>query len=174
VNTRFNNKYRIDSSRLIGHDYSLPGKYFITVCTRKRKPYFGKGQNGGIVLSELGLVLQKEWLKTPGIRKEMNISLDEYIIMPDHFHAIIEIGNCLRTTKTITRSYRNVFGPQSNNLGSIIRGLKSAVTIFSKRMHLEFGWQPGYHDRLIRSEYELKRIRKYIIMNPKKMSDIVM
>jgi REP element-mobilizing transposase RayT len=171
MTTRFKNKYRIDSSRLVGHDYSLPGNYFITICTWKKNPYFGKCQNGGIVLSELGLVLQKEWLKTPGIRKEMNISLDEYIIMPDHFHAIIKIGNC---TKTMTTSYRNVFGPQSNNLGSVIRGLKSAVTSFSKRAHLEFGWQPGYHDRIIRSEYELKRIRKYIILNPKKMGDIFM
>ncbi len=173
MNPRFKNKYRIDSSRLVGHDYSSPGNYFITICTRKKNPYFGICQNGGIVLSELGLVLQKEWLKTPGIRKEMNISLDEFIIMPDHFHAIIKIGNYIRAN-TMTTSYRNVFGPQSNNLGSIIRGLKSAVTSFSKKMHLEFGWQPGYHDRLIRSEYELKRIRKYIIMNPKKMGDIVM
>jgi putative transposase len=163
MNSRFQNRYRIKSSRLAGYDYSLPGNYFITICTRKRIPFFGACQNGEIILSELGLVVQDEWLKTPEIRKGMNIFLDKYIIMPDHFHAIIHIG---QNDKITTMPYKNVPGPQSNNLASIIRGFKSAVTTQSKIMHIEFAWQPRYYDHIIRSDSELKRIREYIVMNP--------
>ena len=88
----FRNKYLIGSKRYRGFDYSSPGKYFITVCTKNKMPYFGKIENGKMVLSELGICLQNEWLKTPAFRPDMNISLDEFVIMPDHFHAIIIIG----------------------------------------------------------------------------------
>jgi len=60
-----------------------------------------------------------------------------------------------------------IFGPQRNNLASIIRGFKSACT---KRIHaagyVDFAWQPRYYDRIIRDESELDRIREYIISNP--------
>ncbi|NMC39384.1 MAG: hypothetical protein GYA41_13775 [Bacteroidales bacterium] len=45
-----------------------------------------------MVLSEIGVILKNEWLKTPLVRPDMNITLDEFVIMPDHFHAIIIIG----------------------------------------------------------------------------------
>jgi len=145
--SRFQNRYRIKSSRLPGYNYSLPGIYFITICTRKRNPYFGTCQNGEIILSELGLVVQDEWLKTHEIRKTMNIFLDKFVVMPDHFHAIIHIGkndfNGRDATHGVpagitTTPYNNKPGPQSNNLASIIRGFKSAVTTRSKMMHIEF------------------------------------
>ena len=62
--------------------------------------------------------------------------------------------------------YKNKFGPQSNNLSSVIRGYKAAVKSFAKTNKIEFGWQPRFHDRIIRNEEELNRIRKYIIENP--------
>ena len=88
----FKNRYVIGSKRYRGFDYSSPGKYFVTICTKNRKPYFGDLKNGEMVLSDLGKFLQNEWLKTPDIRPDMNIILDEFIIMPDHFHSIIIIG----------------------------------------------------------------------------------
>jgi putative transposase len=168
MNSRFQNRYRIKSSRLPGYNYSLPGIYYITICTWKKYLYFGACQNGEIVLSELGLVVQDEWLKTPEIRKGMNIFLDKYIIMPDHFHAIIHIGqnDFGNGTEITPMPYKNIPGPQSNNLASIIRGFKSAVTKRSKMMHIEFAWQPRYYDHIIRSNSELRRIRNYIVMNP--------
>src|SRR5664280_688840 len=88
----FRNKYRIESTRYRGYDYSSPGKYFITICTKNKIRYFGKIDNQKMILSELGNYLQNEWLKTPDIRPDMNITLDEFVVMPDHFHAIIIIG----------------------------------------------------------------------------------
>lgn len=88
----FRNKYLIGSKRKTGFDYAEPGKYFITICTKNKIPYFGKIENGNMVLSEIGVILKNEWLKTPLVRPDMNITLDEFVIMPDHFHAIIIIG----------------------------------------------------------------------------------
>ena len=88
----FRNKYRIGSKRHPEFDYSSNGKYFVTICTNSKIRYFGKIKNGIMKLSELGICLQNEWLKTPAIRPDMIITLDEFVVMPDHFHAIIIIG----------------------------------------------------------------------------------
>ena len=182
----FRNKYRIGSTRYQGYDYSSPGKYFITICTKNRKPYFGEVQNGKMILSDLGNYLQNEWLKTPDIRPDMNITPDEFIIMPDHFHAIIIIGenqynknhimdnDCGSTmhggsTNPIKNNqYKNEFGPQSKNLASIIRGLKSIVSTYAKKTKQDFQWQSRFHDHIIHTNTELNRIRKYIRENPEK------
>jgi REP element-mobilizing transposase RayT len=178
----FRNKYRIGSKRCRGYDYSNSGNYFVTICTGNRIPYFGKIENGEMILSELGFCLKNEWIKTPSLRPEMNISLDEFIIMPDHFHAIINIGNnrynnmpynCTHAMHGVSDkndkfNFRNEFMPQSNNLSSIMRGVKSAVTIYARKHNIDFQWQPRFHDHIIRTNSELFRIRKYIIENPKK------
>jgi putative transposase len=84
----FRNRYVIGSKRYQGYDYSSPAKYFITICTSNKIPYFGKIENGVMILSDLGQMLYDEWLKTPMIRPDMYIIMDEFVIMPDHFHAI--------------------------------------------------------------------------------------
>ena len=65
--------------------------------------------------------------------------------------------------------YKNSFGPQSNNLSSIIRGFKGATTA---NIHIagfrDFKWQPRFYDRIIRNELELNNERDYIIENPAK------
>jgi len=145
----FKNRYVIGSKRYRGYDYSSPGGYFITICTKNRLPYFGTVKNGQIVLSELGNYLHNEWLKTPFCRPDMNISLDQFVIMPDHFHAIIIIGknryNGIIKTNTVCRNamhgvstYENAFAPQCKNLPSIIRGFKSVVTTYARKMNMDF------------------------------------
>jgi putative transposase len=210
----FRNKYRIGSKRYHKFDYSSNGKYFVTTCTKNKIPYFGKIENGKLILSELGICLQNELLKTPSIRPDMNITIDEFVVMPDHFHAIIIIGENrynqnniqndgrhamhgvstkmhgvstkmhgvstkMHGVSTITpgastkpqiqsNPYHNIFAPQLKNLSSIIRGVKSVVTIYAKINKLDFQWQPRFHDHIIRTNTELIRIRKYIIENPQK------
>ena len=88
------NRYNPDihhrrSIRLKGYDYSRAGLYFITLCVKNRKNIFGKIEQGKMKLNELGKTAHQEWKHTPEIRK--NISLDEFIIMPNHFHAIVKI-----------------------------------------------------------------------------------
>ena len=60
------------------------------------------------------------------------------------------------------------FGPQSENLGSVIRGIKSAVTRFARENGIPFGWQSRYHDRIVRNQNEMNRIAEYIEQNPAK------
>src|SRR5512135_1100423 len=87
--TLFKNKYRIESARLRGYDYSSPGLYFVTICTKNRVSYFGDVVNGKMELSPMGNIVADEWQKTPDIRA--NVQLDEWVVMPNHLHGIIWI-----------------------------------------------------------------------------------
>ena len=61
---------------------------------------------------------------------------------------------------------KNKFGPQSKNLGSIIRGYKSAVTTYARKNNIDFHWQDRFHDHKIRSPADFMRISDYIKNNP--------
>ena len=61
---------------------------------------------------------------------------------------------------------KNKFGPQSQNLASIIRGYKTGVTKYARNHHIGFAWQSRFHDHIIRNEMEYQRIKNYIINNP--------
>ena len=78
------------SIRLKGYDYSADGLYFITICTKDKNHYFGRVIDGKMVLNERGQIVNNEWLNTINIRQG-EVILHEYIVMPNHFHAIIEI-----------------------------------------------------------------------------------
>lgn len=43
-------------------------------------------------LSEIGGIVKSEWNKTFDMRADMNLEMGEYVVMPNHFHAIIGIG----------------------------------------------------------------------------------
>ena len=60
---------------------------------------------------------------------------------------------------------QNKFGPQSQNLASVIRGFKIGVTKFSHQNNIPFEWQPRFHDRIIRNQEEMNRIAQYIEEN---------
>ncbi|MCB1159724.1 MAG: hypothetical protein KDK45_19650, partial [Leptospiraceae bacterium] len=85
----YKNKYRIESARKKNWDYTSPAYYFITICTRDRKHYFGEIKNGIMELNPVGKIIHDEWYKTQSMRP--NIYLDEFIIMPNHIHGIIQI-----------------------------------------------------------------------------------
>ncbi len=82
-------KHHRRSIRLKGYDYSQPGAYFVTMVTHGRMHLFGEIVDGVMRLNDFGEIAQAEWLKTPSIRPE--IALDEFQIMPNHFHAIVMI-----------------------------------------------------------------------------------
>ena len=78
------------SIRLKGYDYSADGFYFITICTKNRQHLFGHVVNGEMVLNEKGQIVKSEWLNTINVRQG-EVILHEFVVMPNHFHAIIEI-----------------------------------------------------------------------------------
>ena len=92
MNDKFQNKYRISSTRLQNWDYGWNAPYFVTICTKNREHYFGKIMDGEMCLSEIGGIAQSEWLKSPDIRPDMNLELGAFVVMPNHFHGIVIIG----------------------------------------------------------------------------------
>jgi hypothetical protein len=79
------------SIRLQGYDYSQAGVYFVTICAQNRECLFGEIVNGGMRLNEAGRMVTDEWIKTAEIRDE--IELDEWVVMPNHFHGVLVIGD---------------------------------------------------------------------------------
>lgn len=97
------------------------------------------------------------------MRPDANIELGEFVVMPDHFHAIVSIGK-----NQFNEQFKsNAMGPQRQNVGSIIRGFKSAVTAYARQNNIPFEWQTRYYDRIIRDDDEYDRIEKYIRDNVK-------
>lgn len=92
--TKFRNKFRIESNRLPRWDYSGNGVYFITLVTQHRACVLGevvaaRNSRAEVQLSDFGKIVNNEWIKSFEIRNEL--FLDEYIIMPNHLHAILII-----------------------------------------------------------------------------------
>lgn len=175
-------KYWVPSLRHPSWDYRSPASYFITICTRKRVPWFGEIRHGIVGLTDAGCIVAEELQKTPNIRNY--VELDSWIVMPNHVHAIIRIFTVCdvdasrRDASTtiacivfetstdvgfIIRMRR--LSPQS--IGSIINQYKSVCTKRIRAMGASFSWQPRFYDHIIRSERELGRIRDYIRNNPR-------
>jgi REP element-mobilizing transposase RayT len=170
---KYQNKYRIASARANWWDYADPSAYFITICTLNFVHYFGEIANGQIQLNELGKVAHLEWLKTVELRPEMKLELGTFVVMPNHFHAILVIGENSFNQKQGDAGQISIerpmgkFAPQIKNLASVVRGFKSAVTTHARKKGLAgFAWQRRFHDRVIRDEAEFQRISAYIISNP--------
>jgi REP element-mobilizing transposase RayT len=87
--TLFKDKYRIESIRLPGYDYSRPGAYFITIVVHNRQCLFGEIVNGEMTLNEFGEIVKTEWQKTGALRP--NIDVDAFVVMPNHLHGILII-----------------------------------------------------------------------------------
>ena len=179
--TLYKNKYRIESARCPNWDYTSNGYYFVTICTRDRQCFFGDIKAGKMELSDIGSIIAQEWQKTPKIRP--NVQLDEWVVMPNHFHGIIIINNPVDTFNNPVDTFRrnastdrnastnnkNKSRLKSNSLGSIIGQFKSVCTKQIWKMGFtDFGWQSRFHDHIIRDEAALSRIRQYIINNPTK------
>lgn len=153
------------SIRLRDYDYSQVGAYFVTVCTKNQKCFFGEIENGEMTLNEYGMIIEKEWLRTEKMRS--NIQMDKYIVMPNHFHGIIII-NC-RGTLQRTPTKEQFGRPISNSIPTIIRLFKSTTTKQINQIRKTPGipvWQRNYYDHIIRNEKELHNIRRYIEENP--------
>ncbi|WP_421918351.1 transposase [Marinifilum sp.] len=183
---RFHNRRSI---RLKNYDYSKAGLYFITLCTANRENIFGEILNKKMHLNSFGKIATEEWEKTPEIRK--NISLDEYIIMPNHFHAIISIDYKI---KEEGKEKIGKFQSPSQTIGAIIRGFKGATTKKINNLIREIRnnqgstgvlqyaptnapsginlsgegsiWQRNYYEHIIKTEKAYNNISNYIINNP--------
>ena len=61
---------------------------------------------------------------------------------------------------------KNIFGPQSRNLASIVRGFKIGVTTNARKIDANFAWQSRFYDHITRNSKSFQKIETYIIENP--------
>jgi putative transposase len=78
------------SIRLRGHDYALPGAYFITICTQGRRHLLGQVDGGRLHASAGGIMVADWWARLPD--KFPSLGLDAFVVMPNHIHGIILFG----------------------------------------------------------------------------------
>ena len=177
--TLFKNRYRIETTRLRGWDYTAPGWYFVTICTQDRICHFGDVVEGIMQPSDIGDIVAEEWRRTEKVRPY--VALDAWVVMPNHFHGILGIcdhdGNMGGDGNVVETSRRDVSTAAvkpmpsrlyPHSLGAIIGQFKMVCT---KRIraagYADFAWQPRFYDHIIRNERALHTIRCYIADNPR-------
>ncbi len=146
------------SNRLTGFDYSQNGAYFVTLCTKNNKHFFGEipGSTPGtseacLQLSPIGRTTEDEIKNISDIYEQ--IAIDKHVVMPNHIHMIILIlSGISQHTPTLSR---------------IVQQFKGAVT---KRIGFSI-WQKSFYDRIIRNEKEYLKIWEYIDTNPAKWKE---
>lgn len=159
-------KHHRRSIRLKEFDYKQSGAYFVTICTQNRKCLFGKAADGGIQLSDSGRTVQRTWQELPS--RFSNISLDAFVVMPNHIHGIIQA-----TAQSIAPSEAQDKNQGAINraptLGEIVRAYKASSTrLIRSTANANFAWQRNYYEHVIRDEDSLNRIRRYILENPER------
>jgi len=160
------------SIRLKGYDYSSPGFYFVTICIDDGQYQFGNVVNKKMYLSSIGEIVQKCWLEIP--KHYPNIVLNEFVVMPNHVHGIIEIivqrsvrAQNLEPVHDLLPSQNEFQHIIPKSLGSIIRGFKIGVTKWCrKNNHEYFKWHRDFYDHIIRENDDIDDIRQYIKNNP--------
>jgi len=172
-------KHHRRSIRLKGYDYSQKGAYFVTICVQNRKFKFGDVEYGKTILNKFGEIVKNTWFDLPN--HIGNIELDEFVVMPNHIHAIIVIvgagskpaQNKISTSNAYTTGFERAdleSAPTRNfGLSEIVRQLKtfSARRINELRNMPGFPvWQRNYYEHIIRDEEESNATRLYIIENP--------
>ena len=185
------------SLRLREYDYSQSGAYFITVCTRNRECMLGYVSDGEMVLNDAGRIVAEEWMRSAGIRNE--IELDAFVVMPNHVHGIIIINRTGDRPVARTSEPTPACGPKpksvgtgnhckgvwpyaptgtlrspSRTVGALVRAFKSACTIRINDMRDARGtsiWLRNYYEHVIRGEDDLIDIRQYILGNPVRWAD---
>src|SRR3972149_5315710 len=162
-----NSKLKRHSVRLASYDYTSPGAYFVTICTKDRKCLFGRILDSRVFLNDLGRIVADEWIKTTLVRPY--VELDEYVIMPNHLHGLIILNCGLRRDTARRVPTKEEFGkPVPSSLPTVIRSFKSAVT---KRINIlretagGRGWQGVYFEHVVRSRADMESLRKYISEN---------
>lgn len=186
------------SIRLKEYDYSKSGYYFITICCQNHECFFGHIVGAPLVvaqktksresdehskekfqtaLTDAGKMIQSEWETIPV--RFPNIQLHEFVVMPNHFHAIMEISIENTETKDFNNTKENEQSRRISTIGEIIAAFKSLTTVKYiegvktsgwKRFEGKL-WQRNYYEHIIRTSVAFANIANYIVNNPAKWAE---
>jgi len=126
-NKKFKNKYRIESTRLKGWDYSSDAYYFITICEKNKNMVFGDIKNGFLCITPQGKIAIECWYELAN--HYHNCVLDKFVLMPNHLHGIIKIDNDKYASGFVETVFKPVSTDGANNkikysLSEMMRGFK--------------------------------------------------
>ncbi len=182
--------------RLSGYNYSNLGLYFITICTQNREYLFGRIDNRQMVLNDAGRMIEYWFLELE--HKYPDKKIHEFVVMPNHFHGIVEnVDGILnfntdahagaplrgRPNDQILNNKNNLYGHENRIFGAPIgRAMDWFKTMTTNEyirgvknngwQHFDGRlWQRNYYDHIIRDQYEYDRISEYIRNNPAKWED---
>ena len=146
--------------RLTGWDYSSPGAYFVTVCTREKQQLLGEVVGGGIYdAPQMRLSMQgkavEETLRQ--MKEHDGVTVEKAVIMPNHIHLLLFVKE---------RPGGSSQAPNPTNAA-----VPKFVSLFKRLCNRRCGenlWQRSYHDHILRSEADALRVWEYIDTNPAK------
>ena len=151
-------------NRLKGFDYSQNGMYFVTVCTHNRKcilsqiiVWDGILDVPYTMLLNCGKIVDKYINQLNNFY--FNIKIEKYVIMPNHIHLLIYVDNPDGMSRT--PSPTNAYIPQF-------------ISTLKRFCNKEIGYnifQRSFHDHIIRSDEDYKKIYNYIESNPSKWTE---
>lgn len=148
--------------RLQGWNYRAAGYYFLTFCTHQRRCLF---EDNTVIA-----YLESTWRRIPTWKGLSQFHVDEFVIMPNHIHALL----------WIIKSDVQYDSPRSNKVepGSASAAVGAFRSTTSRQLKSRYGfdpddkiWQRGFYDRIIRDEKELKNVREYIRQNPERWAE---
>jgi len=150
-----------------GWDFTSPGWYFLTICTKAMKPVFGTVVNGRMVLNEAGRIADQCWRAIP--EHFPRAVVDEHVVMPNHVHGLLQLTPDGWDLPGFT-ARREAFGkPVAGSVPTIVRSYKGAV---SKALGQGL-WQSRFYEVRARDEAARANIRRYIRQNPENYAAVM-
>lgn len=146
--------------RLRGYNYSTPGAYFLTICTHEKRCLFGRISSNpenaetNVLLSPIGKIANDCLADLPS--HYSNISVDHWVIMPNHIHILIQIRE-ERRPHSLRCDIPNIVGKYK---ASVTRRAQKEL-LFHEKL-----WQSSYFDHIVRNQEDYSRIWNYISGNP--------
>ena len=125
------------------------GDYFITICTRGRRHYFGEIAGAEMRLSAIGVFVSDQLERCSEFCPDISIPL--FVVMPNHLHFIVSLEGAV-----VTKGFEQ---------RSPIAALRGAVTKYARASWIDFGWQSRYYDHMIRGARDGNNICEYILNN---------
>lgn len=180
MNKPFPNRQSI---RLEKYDYTKQGSYFVTICTQNREHLFGEITSNNIKLNDAGKMVLSVWNEIPEFYNK--IQIDEFIIMPNHIHGIIQITDTVGAGPCACPNIcgQPQGGGQPQGVAPTVLSLPDVVHRFKTMTTKKYTdgvkqndwipfprklWQRNYWEHIVRNENELNQIRDYIRHNPQK------
>ena len=141
-------------TRLKNFDYSTTGAYFITICTKDRKMLFAPVGADSISAR----MIERTFLET--IDRYSGVDSPIYVIMPNHFHAIITISRAdMESAPTVSEIVQSFKRYSTIVYAKMVKD--GVLPPFDKQI-----WQRSFYDHVIRNRDDYNEVFKYIYENP--------